>query len=138
MSDEQPKTDAAGIARTADGTIATPTTEPPKAAEPTTPTPTSAATEEPKEGKTLLSQDEPKAGAPETYADFKLPEGYELDKEVAAEAGGLFKGMNLSQVDAQKLVDFYFKQTQEAFEAPFKTYADTRQGWREEAAKHPE
>jgi hypothetical protein len=46
--------------------------------------------------------------------------------------------MNLSQDQAQKLVDFYVKKTTESHQAPFKAYADMRKEWREKAAAHPE
>ena len=78
------------------------------------------------------------SGAPEAYEAFKVPEGTELDAEVAKEAGTLFKGLNLSQAAAQQLVDFYVKKTNESFQQPFNTYQDIRKGWVEEAKGHPE
>ena len=47
------------------------------------------------------------AGAPETYTEFNLPEGFELKGEILEETTALFKGLNLSQENAQKLVDYY-------------------------------
>lgn len=47
------------------------------------------------------------AGAPETYADFTLPEGYELTGERLEQAQSMFKDLNLTQEQAQKLVDRY-------------------------------
>jgi hypothetical protein len=78
------------------------------------------------------------AGAPEAYEAFKVPEGTELDAAVAAEAGALFKGLNLPQAAAQQLVDFYVKKTTESFQQPFNAYQDIRKGWVEEAKNHPE
>jgi hypothetical protein len=46
-------------------------------------------------------------GAPEAYADFALPEGYTLDGERLEAAQTKFKALNLTQVQAQELVDFY-------------------------------
>jgi len=43
--------------------------------------------------------------APEKYADFKLPEGITPDPAVLAEAAKVFKELNLSQSQAQKLVE---------------------------------
>lgn len=57
---------------------------------------------------------------------------------MSEEANGLFKGLNLSQDQAQSLVDFYIKHTKEAAEAPYKTYNDMRQGWQQEAFKDTE
>jgi hypothetical protein len=47
------------------------------------------------------------AGAPESYADFTLPEGYELTGERLEQAQAMFKDLNLTQEQAQKLVDRY-------------------------------
>ena len=46
-------------------------------------------------------------GAPEAYADFTLPEGYTLDGERLEAAQAKFKALNLTQAQAQDLVDFY-------------------------------
>jgi len=42
---------------------------------------------------------------PDVYADFKVPEGMEVDKSLLNEALPVFKEMKLSQEEAQKLVD---------------------------------
>ncbi len=92
------------------------------------------------DGKSLLNQDgkaEPKAGAPEAYADFTVPEGFTLDEAVATEAGALFKGMNLTQPQAQSLVDFYVSKTAAAAQAPYDAYASMREGWRSEIKADP-
>lgn len=47
---------------------------------------------------------------PETYEDFNIPEGYSVDSEAMSEVKEAFKGMKLSQADAQKLIDLYVKQ----------------------------
>jgi|SRR5215831_7649605 len=118
----------------------TPPPEPPPK-EPTTetkpPTPTTTSTTSTTEPKSLLNQ-EPKTGAPEKYEEFKVPEGYSLDAEVATEAGKLFKDSNLSQAQAQKLVDFYVSKTNEAFRQPYEAYEALRTEWREKAKAHPE
>jgi hypothetical protein len=56
-------------------------------------------------------------GAPETYADFVIPEGVKLDDTVAAEFKGLAKELNLSQENAQKVADVVAKQTLAAAQA---------------------
>lgn len=53
------------------------------------------------------AETKPDTGAPETYTDFKLPDGAVLDVEVLGKASPLFKELNLTQDQAQKLVDFY-------------------------------
>jgi hypothetical protein len=76
-----------------------------------------------------------KPGAPETYAEFKAPEGYTLDEATVAKATPIFKELGLSQDQAQKLVDFYGDLSREAAEEPFKAYEATRNGWRDEVIK---
>ena len=140
-----------GPTRTATGTIQDqstsipPSTTPPAEAKPattTTPstetkTPETKAADAPKDGKSLLNEKSPETGAPDKYADFKVPEGFTLDGEVASEASAIFKETNLTQADAQKLVDFYVKHTKQAFEAPFNAYLEKRQEWRDQINADP-
>ena len=53
-------------------------------------------------------QDKPE-GAPEQYAEFALPEGFQVDTAVMDEFKGLAKELNLPQATAQKLVDLQAK-----------------------------
>lgn len=46
-------------------------------------------------------------GAPETYADFQMPEGVELDKAAVSKFVPLAKELNLTQEQAQKVVSLY-------------------------------
>jgi hypothetical protein len=82
-----------------------------------------------------LAEGAPKDG----YADFKLPEGVELDKEMLTEAQTFMsKDLNLSQEKAQKLVDFHIKALQGMAEAPYQLWADTQRTWQNEITKDPE
>lgn len=76
-------------------------------------------------------------GAPEKYEDFKVPEGYQLDPEIATEASTLFKNMGLDQSQAQSLVDFYVSRTNEALEAPYKLWQETQEKWISEIRQDP-
>ncbi len=49
--------------------------------------------------------DDAPQGAPETYDDFTMPEGVEIDPETTGELKVLAKDFNLSQDQAQKLAD---------------------------------
>lgn len=51
------------------------------------------------------SQQENVEGAPEVYADFKLPEEVKLDGTMMEKFTGIAKGLNLPQDKAQELVD---------------------------------
>lgn len=105
-----------------------------------------------KDGVSLLNdpkpelKTEPKAenkkaeppGAPEKYADFKAPEGFEIDPKALEEATPLFKELGLSQEKAQKVVDFYAKLNQQAAEAPVQLWKDTQEAWVDEIKSDPE
>lgn len=57
------------------------------------------------EGESEEKAEEAPEGAPETYEDFKAPEGYTLDSNIAEEFKGVAKDLNLSQDKAQEVVD---------------------------------
>lgn len=151
MADEAATTttDEAGLARTATGDLATPdssTTKTESDQSTTQETGTTLLTEtkkadakaETKDGDKAKDGDKSKTGAPEAYADWKVPEGYAIDDELKGKVNGMFKGMNLTQEQGQQLLDFYVEQTKEAFQAPFDAYQEIRDGWRRDAENHPE
>lgn len=70
--------------------------------------------EKPKDGEEEESKGE---GAPEAYEPFKVPEGVSYDDEAAKEFGDLAKELNLTQEQAQKLVDVYAKKQTAQHEA---------------------
>ncbi len=137
-----------GVERATDGTITDQSPKPADQSQATTSQETK--TEAPKpEGKTLLTEGkkeevkpeekkEETGKAPEKYEDYKVPEGYTLDPEVKSQADSLFKNLGLSQEAAQSLVDFYTKQTSDAFQAPFKAYQEMTDSWRQESEAHPD
>jgi hypothetical protein len=154
MADAAPATttDPAGLGRTPDGSLANPSIAPSTSAETTTPT-----TQPTPDGNTLLTQEQPNApakteptkaddakdakapaAAPEKYEDYKVPEGFDLDPAVKAEADAIFKGMNLSQAQAQTLVDFYTAKTLESSQQPYQAWKAMTDTWRDEAANHPD
>jgi hypothetical protein len=135
--------------RSADGTILAPgTTSQQTASSQTTQQQTqttetkSDPTKSPsKEGASLLNGDQPDpnakpnySGAPDKYADFKVPEGQKLDTDVIAKASPIFKELNLSQDGAQRLVDLYNGLATAAAEAPMKLWADTQKTWQTDSA----
>jgi len=131
-------------ARTETGEIkdaqATPTPTPAEAATTESSTPAASSTTESKSSEqpeasattesSLLNKEEKVAeGAPESYKDFTVPEGFEIPEESSKEINALFKDLNLSQEAGQKLVDFYAKNAIEARQAPEKLWESTRQDW---------
>ncbi len=129
MSEQDAVTETTGtIDPTA--TTTTTTTEAPQ----TTPAPAAET------ATTLLTKEESKApeGAPEKYTDFTVPEGFKLDPKMAEEAQTMFKDMNLSQANAQRLIDMYVARTQEASGAAHQSYLNMRQDWVKEVMANPD
>ena len=87
-----------------------PVETPPVVADDTPPveTPPADGDTPPADGDTPPADDAPPADkdVPEAYADFKMPEGVELDASLLEKASPIFKELGLTQDQAQKLVDF--------------------------------
>lgn len=60
---------------------------------------------------------------------FKMPEGFELDAELAGKAKPLFDELGLNQDQAQKLVDFFAEQRMSEVEGSVAQLAETQKGW---------
>ncbi len=88
-----------------------------------------AATTPNPEGKPA-SSDTAAEGAPETYADFTAPEGVQLSPELAGEFGTLAKSLNLSQENAQKMVDVAAKLAQHGAQAQAGQVQTIHDEWR--------
>ena len=120
-----------GVARTPTGEIATQTQTTGTGTTPqtsTTPTDTPSLANQP--GESLANQKPAtEGGAPEAYATWNVPEGFQLDETVSKEIGGIFKGLNLSQEAGQKLVDFYTAKTAESANEPYKVWQETQEQW---------
>ena len=113
----------------AETTAAAPATETapavnPQAAETATATETTTATTEAKPDEARVE------GAPEKYADFTMPEGMDVDTAALEGFAPVAKELNLTQEQAQKLVDYYAgrvkAQTEGAGEAAEKWYGERR------------
>lgn len=69
--------------------------------------------------------------APEKYGDFKIPEGMELDTALLEKYDPAFKGLKLSQEEAQGLIDLYVEQKQ----AEVVQFNEMTEGWKQETIK---
>lgn len=76
-------------------------------------------------------------GAPEQYADFKMPEGFTLEGEVKEKVTGLFRELNLSQENAQKLIDYATERDLANREAMLNDLAARRKEWRSTLRARP-
>ncbi|RJO64170.1 MAG: hypothetical protein C4540_04630 [Candidatus Omnitrophota bacterium] len=74
-------------------------------------------------------------GAPETYAEFKLPDGIEINQLMLDEFKTVAKEANLSQEAAQKLVDLQVKYTQQISDGLLKNFNETVTAWKKETVQ---
>lgn len=88
---------------------------------------------EPKPGEP--KKDDVKQGAPEKYADFKLPEGLTLDKGLADKFAASAKKLGLSQESAQELVTLQAENAAATLKAGLDSWNQTKEGWRNETIK---
>tara|TARA_R110000744_G_scaffold23133_1_gene58788 strand:- start:3132 stop:3773 length:642 start_codon:yes stop_codon:yes gene_type:complete len=96
-----------------------------------------AVEEKPAEDGDSVAAPEP-AGAPENYEAFTLPDGFDLDDEMSTQFSEVAKELNLSQDQAQKLVDL---QTAAATTAGIKSteaWSDLKSTWQTEAKSDKE
>lgn len=75
---------------------------------------------------------------PDTYADFTMPEGVELDSELLSEATPLFKEMGLNQEQAQKLIDLQAKSVQASSASQVGAYNQLMSEWQDQARNDKE
>lgn len=76
-------------------------------------------------------------GAPEAY-EFAMPEGFELNKEVAGEFESYARELNLPQDKAQAVVDMGVKLMQSAQAKQAEAFEQTQQQWRSEVVNDKE
>ncbi len=76
--------------------------------------------------------------APESYADFVMPEGVEVDAALLESATPLFKELGLNQEQAQKLVDFQAAQVQAGARSQVEAFNQLKDGWVEQAKSDKE
>lgn len=89
-------------------------------------------TPEPPKDPSLLNK--APEGAPEKYADFKLPEGMKFDQAGLEKATAIFKELNLPQDGAQRLVDLQAEQIKQLMDNPVNAVIAQKTEW-EDAAK---
>ena len=85
-----------------------------------------------------VTDEEGKNLPPETYADFTLPEGIELDEAVLGEVDPIFKELGLNQEQSQKLVDVYAKQIQASAQKQIDDFEQLKKDWYDQSAKDAE
>lgn len=76
-------------------------------------------------------------GAPESYGEFSMPEGFTLEGEELEGAVALFRDLDLTQEQAQKLIDQYTERVLAGKEAELNELAAKRKEWRAEIRQRP-
>lgn len=71
-------------------------------------------------------------GAPESYADFIIPEGVSIDAELGGSLKDLAKELNLTQEQAQRVMDLGVKQAQGLSTSLADTVATAKATWAQE------
>jgi hypothetical protein len=115
--------------RTTDGTIKDQSTA---SSTPTEPKPDATVVEPPAKPVESAAKPDTTAGAPEKYEAFTAPDGHTIDATAIDAAIPIFKELNLTQSQSQKLVDFYNTQMIAAAKAPGEAVETMREGWRNE------
>lgn len=90
--------------------------------------------QKPGEGQKPGEEQKPE-GAPEAYENFTFPEGLQIDEAKATEFMTVAKELNLSQANAQKLVDFQAKMVQEQQQGLIDAHKEMTNGWKAETLK---
>lgn len=77
-------------------------------------------------------------GAPDKYEDFTLPEGYEPDVDTLDSFKDFAKSKNLSQDEAQQLIDLQTKNLEDNFTKLQDEWKNIQKEWREDSEKDKE
>ena len=134
-------TTTTAAATTATDTLLTSTTPAAETKTTETPTTTDAQTQTEKDAAAVAAAEKAKAdadaakpaGAPEKYADFKLPDGVKLDDAAIGEFAPVAKELNLTQDQAQKLVDLQAAFAQRNAQSQIAQFAEQVKAWGEQA-----
>ncbi len=89
------------------------------------------------EGKAAEKEGEKSEEKPVEYADFKVPEGFEVNAEKMGEFKKIAADLALPQEKAQALVDLYAQALTEADAQATKAWEQTTETWKQEIIKDP-
>jgi len=80
----------------------------------------------------------PETRAPEEYANFSLPEGVTMDETQTVEFKSFAKEQDLTQEQAQKVLEFGGAKLKALVEAPYKEWSETQKKWQAEVKADPD
>jgi hypothetical protein len=100
---------------------------------------TTEASEQRQEGeKTTEEGQKPEQRAPEEYAEFSVPEGVTMDEAQTSEFKSFAKEQDLTQEQAQKVLDFGAGKIKAMMESPYRTWKEMQEQWQAEVKADPE
>ncbi len=82
--------------------------------------------------------DKPEPRAPETYAEFTIPDGLTMDEAGMTEFQALAKEQDLTQEQAQKLLEFGGSKIKDMVTAPYRMWNELQTTWQAEINADPE
>ncbi len=80
----------------------------------------------------------PEKHAPEEYADFTFPDAFKLESQDLTEFKSFAREQDLTQEQAQKVLDFAGPKIRQMIEQPYKAWNDLQTKWQEEVRTDPE
>jgi hypothetical protein len=105
---------------------------------PATPDQPETKTEGEKKSEEKGEEEKPAPRAPEEYAEFSLPEGAQIEKESLTEFKTFAKEQDLTQEQAQKVLEFGAQRIKAQLEAPYKAWSEMQNQWQAEVKADPE
>jgi hypothetical protein len=106
-------------------------------------TPDKSTGEEDQQGKIEGSEEESGdkekgESVPEKYDNFKLPEGIKMDEKALEQFSPLAKELNLSQENAQKIIDVMSAKVKRDAEVNKEAFQKLQQGWAKQVKNDPD
>jgi hypothetical protein len=90
------------------------------------------------EDKPAEEAGKPETRAPEEYSEFTKPDGLEFDETALADYKAFAKEQDLTQEQAQKLLEFGGERIKAMTEAPYKAWSELQAKWTAEVKADPE
>ena len=128
---------SASVLLTTEAPATEPVVEAPVVEPPVDGTPPAEGTTAPAE-ESAKSPDGAPTGAPETYADFTLPEGVTVDAELLGEFLPMAKELGLTQEKAQEMVGLAAKMLQKNMDGMYAAFEARKTDWLTQAQADPE
>jgi hypothetical protein len=94
--------------------------------------------ETPKEAEKPAEEAKPETRAPEEYSEFALPDGMTMEGHDLDEFKSFAKEQDLTQEQAQKVLDFAGPKIKEMIEQPYKAWKDLTEQWWNKTKEDPE